>query len=600
MTANVGVTESDGSVSVWNDQSLNGYNATAPNKGPDATTNTINFNPALHFTQANKEYLEVANQAKLNPTNNMTMFVVGSYTSTTDYHPFVSKTDDGGWDNGYGITTISGQDVIAFWKGDWDGTDDSSYPRKKLNVSQVAVMTGYYDANGHNISINGGASDTRNTATPNNTTLPLKIGMALDSYYLDGNIAEVIFYNSAISTVERQKVESYLSIKYGITKSGDYVSSDNTTVWTSGGGYDNDIAGIARDDVSSLAQQKSKSINSSALVTIDNGAAFGTDKSFLVWGNNGGATTSSDTSPKIMPRIWKVAETGTVGTVTINYVPGSAITHLWVDDDGDFTSGVTSYALTASSASVDFTNGQYFTFVTEAFVAPEPSAYPTGFGVTRGTTSITLNWSDSVDASGYLIMCNVANSFTAPVDGTAQTDNTNCFDGGVKNIAQGIRTYTWIGLNPSTPYFFRIYPYSNSGTDIDYKIDGTVPVAEENTTSYNGSHEMKNGAHIINLVSGQVMNNINFGNTKLGIIQGMKWNDRNGDGKIDEGEPGLADVIIFLDLNDDGVRGENEPSQTTDEKGHYRFSNLRARTYVVREVVPDGYRQTYPPVLTRK
>ena len=134
------------------------------------------------------------------------------------------------------------------------------------------------------------------------------------------------------------------------------------------------------------------------------------------------------------------------------------------------------------------------------------------------------------------------------------------------------------------------------------KKERIVPMPEKKEP--NEAHTMKNGAHIINLMSGQTMNNINFGNTRTperppehgGIIQGLKWNDLNGDGKIDVGEPGLAGVIIYLDLNDDGVLGGNEPYQITDKQGHYRFSNLRAATYVIREQVPDGYRQTYPPV----
>jgi len=118
----------------------------------------------------------------------------------------------------------------------------------------------------------------------------------------------------------------------------------------------------------------------------------------------------------------------------------------------------------------------------EASVTPEPSTHPAGFGATAGPTSMTLNWKDSVDASGYLIMCNVAESFTAPVDGTAQTDDTYCSDGGVKNVAQGVGTYTWTDLNPETQYYFRVYPYSNKmGPNIDYKTDGTVPNTKSTT-----------------------------------------------------------------------------------------------------------------------
>jgi len=112
--------------------------------------------------------------------------------------------------------------------------------------------------------------------------------------------------------------------------------------------------------------------------------------------------------------------------------------------------------------------------------------------------------------------------------------------------------------------------------------------------------QLKDGAHIINLKFGQTRSNINFGNRHTppppAIIQGRKWHDMNGDGKIDSGEPGLAGVTIFLDLNDNGVLEENEPSQITNGQGHYIFSGLEAGTYVVREVVPTGYQQTYPPV----
>jgi len=237
-------------------------------------------------------------------------------------------------------------------------------------------------------------------------------------------------------------------------------------------------------------------------------------------------------------------------------------------------------------------------------VLPEPTAYPTGFGATPSTTSMTLTWIDSVDASGYQVMCNTVNSFTAPVDGIVQADDTNCSDGnGVKKVAQGVGTYTWAGLNPGTPYFFRIYPYSNGGANIDYKTGEPVPATNARTNAdSNSSHTMRNGAHMISLMSGQTMSNINFGNRPIPppptptIIRGMKWHDINGDGKIDRGEPGLADVIIFLDLNDNGVLEANEPSQLTNEQGQYVFSNLEAGTYVVREVVPTGYQQTYPPV----
>ena len=117
--------------------------------------------------------------------------------------------------------------------------------------------------------------------------------------------------------------------------------------------------------------------------------------------------------------------------------------------------------------------------------SPEPTNHPTSFTATAITSSkITTSWTDSTGTqlpAGYLVMCNTSDSFIAPVDGTAQTDDTDCSGGGVQNIAQGNGSAEWTGLNSGTPYDFKIYPYTNSGSDIDYKTDGTPPIANATT-----------------------------------------------------------------------------------------------------------------------
>jgi hypothetical protein len=104
------------------------------------------------------------------------------------------------------------------------------------------------------------------------------------------------------------------------------------------------------------------------------------------------------------------------------------------------------------------------------------------------------------------------------------------------------------------------------------------------------------GGHTVELKPGQFVMTINFGNapTDLGGIGGIKWKDLNADGKRQPDEPGLPGVTIYLDLNKNGVLDVGEPRQVTDKSGNYKFLNLKAGTYVVREVVPDGYTQTFP------
>lgn len=120
-------------------------------------------------------------------------------------------------------------------------------------------------------------------------------------------------------------------------------------------------------------------------------------------------------------------------------------------------------------------------------VNPQPTNHPTVFTATADSdTQITTSWTDAVAGAqapaGYLVMCSTSNSFTDPVDGTAQTDN-DCADGsGVQNSAHGSgASYAWTGLTASTQYYFKIFPYTNSGSSIDYKTDATPLTANATT-----------------------------------------------------------------------------------------------------------------------
>jgi len=69
-------------------------------------------------------------------------------------------------------------------------------------------------------------------------------------------------------------------------------------------------------------------------------------------------------------------------------------------------------------------------------------------------------------------------------------------------------------------------------------------------------------------------------------------------------EPGAAGIQVFVDLNNNGVYDSFEPITTTqfdnpltpnvDETGYYQFTGLFSGSYVVREVVPSGWIQTFP------
>jgi hypothetical protein len=79
-------------------------------------------------------------------------------------------------------------------------------------------------------------------------------------------------------------------------------------------------------------------------------------------------------------------------------------------------------------------------------------------------------------------------------------------------------------------------------------------------------------------------------------LQGQKFADADGDGTHDPGEPGLAGVTVYIDLDNDAVFDVGEPSAVTDASGHYSISTatIPDGTYTLREVLPPGTVCTFP------
>lgn len=84
------------------------------------------------------------------------------------------------------------------------------------------------------------------------------------------------------------------------------------------------------------------------------------------------------------------------------------------------------------------------------------------------------------------------------------------------------------------------------------------------------------------------------GAPSTGEFSGAKWNDLNGNGQRDTDESGLPGVTIYVDSNQNGALDQGEPSKVTDVDGAYVFTDLATGVIQVREVVPDGFNQTFP------
>ncbi|HPT04266.1 MAG TPA: choice-of-anchor J domain-containing protein [Bacteroidales bacterium] len=169
------------------------------------------------------------------------------------------------------------------------------------------------------------------------------------------------------------------------------------------------------------------------------------------------------------------------GDITVN-VPGS------------FTLSFVQNSVTAGQVTIDDVTWTGFGGGTPD---PEPTNYPNTFTATPQGTSITLDWTDATGEqlpAGYLIKASTADDITAPADGTPVADDLDLSDGnGAKNVSYGTPTYTFSGLQTNTKYYFSIYPYTNSGQYIDYKVDGTAPSADTTTLSIISSQDFENG-----------------------------------------------------------------------------------------------------------
>jgi len=167
--------------------------------------------------------------------------------------------------------------------------------------TQPQIINGSFNGSAMSLFENGSLLGTDTTVnTPLNLD-PLSDVVIGGGVGINGEIAEVIVFNNDKGTgTERQQIQSYLAIKYGITlNSGTvaYTSSTGTDVWTVDATYFEDIFGIAKDNTSSLDQQISKSVNEGAILTVSTDTDFTgangthsslTDGQFLVIGNDGG------------------------------------------------------------------------------------------------------------------------------------------------------------------------------------------------------------------------------------------------------------------------------------------------------------------------
>jgi hypothetical protein len=80
------------------------------------------------------------------------------------------------------------------------------------------------------------------------------------------------------------------------------------------------------------------------------------------------------------------------------------------------------------------------------------------------------------------------------------------------------------------------------------------------------------------------------------FISGAVFNDVNGDGNRNNGDPGVASWTVYVDANDNGQLDSNERRTQTDANGNYSLLifGSGSQQIVLREVLQSGWKQTLP------
>jgi len=404
----------DATTALWQDQSGNNQDATST-VAPTKNDNGVNFNPTFQFN-GSSQFMEITNGILgVASYNNLWVYIV-SNTHIIQNSSLFRENITGGerlgthlpWSDSniyfdFGqVNTATGRvnapwgsttNTFNLWNyGYSNATTNPSGANKSLYRDGLRFATGA----GFDATIQG-----------NNQNFFIGSSSGSSDYH-DGEIAEIIIFADIPSSLEQQKIQSYLALKYGITLDisdndagvveGDYILSNEVTkVWdfTANSTYHNDVAGIGRDDTQVLNQKQSKSINSDAIITIGLGSiasnnatnanSFATDKDFLVWGNDNTAMGATSTSGVLcatnlqLDRKWKIVETGSVSTVQIAATKSEIDTYLnnasfskviKVADDEALTTNVEFLTLTTATidgvlsyvSDFDFNGTKFFTF----------------------------------------------------------------------------------------------------------------------------------------------------------------------------------------------------------------------------------------------
>jgi len=236
LKADAGVTLSGSNVTAWADQSGNGFNANgnvADGVNPTFVSNIKNGKPILRFGNNNDATVLRTAPTTFGNGGEFTIFTVHQYNDTdNNWAELISKGD---------LSTVEASQFsisprfIASYPSRSSfgvmGYADDTYSWNWLNQEpastnwSIVCGTQSITNNSQKYFVNGSLiSESVSVSAINQLNIRIGIGNGGDDLNpwsaeyggFKGDLAEVIFYNRALTMSERQQVEAYLNSKYQI------------------------------------------------------------------------------------------------------------------------------------------------------------------------------------------------------------------------------------------------------------------------------------------------------------------------------------------------------------------------------------------------
>ena len=207
----VGLNDGD-AVGTWSDASGNGRNATqaTASKKPVFKTNVQNGKPVIRLDGVD----DFMTTSFAYAAGAKTVFVVAKSASVAGYTRAVSSIPDFGL---YIGTDILNNNVSTFLGNSAGVWNDTSVNTPNANWSTFKLVTLHTDNVTLTPYVNGTAQNTKNGAT--GALTGIQIGTFDNGIYgqlWNGDVAEVICYDSALSAGDLVQVTDYLAAKWGL------------------------------------------------------------------------------------------------------------------------------------------------------------------------------------------------------------------------------------------------------------------------------------------------------------------------------------------------------------------------------------------------